>query len=54
MTESQPPNRPAIHDSDTELIQAVNSGHVDLLPKLVQRYELRLYSALSTLPRDPA
>ncbi len=54
MTESQPPNRPAIHDSDTELIQAVNFGQVDLLPELVRRYEQRLYTFGRRMCGNPA
>jgi RNA polymerase sigma-70 factor, ECF subfamily len=44
MAESQPPNRPAIHDNDTELIQAINSGRSDLFGELVRRYEQKLYT----------
>lgn len=54
MTESRPPNRPAIHDSDTELIQAINSGRADLFPELVQRYEQPLYTFGRRMCGNPA
>lgn len=54
MAESQPPNRPAIHDSDTELIQAINSGRSELFPELVQRYEQKLYSFGRRMCGNPA
>jgi RNA polymerase sigma-70 factor, ECF subfamily len=54
MTESQPPNRPAIHDSDTELIQAINAGREDLFPELVKRYEQRLYTFGRRMCGNPA
>ncbi|MFO7707253.1 MAG: RNA polymerase sigma factor [Desulfobacterales bacterium] len=54
MTESQPPNRPAIHDSDTELIQAINAGSENLFPELVRRYEQRLYTFGRRMCGNPA
>lgn len=54
MTESHPPNRPAIHDSDSELIQAINSGRGDLFPELVRRYEQRLYTFGRRMCGNPA
>lgn len=54
MTEYQPPNRPAIHDSDTELIQAINAGREDLFPELVRRYEQRLYTFGRRMCGNPA
>ncbi|MCU0559612.1 MAG: RNA polymerase sigma factor [Desulfobacterales bacterium] len=54
MAESHPPNRPAIHDSDTELIQAINSGREDLFPELVRRYEQRLYTFGRRMCGNPA
>ena len=54
MAESQPPNRPAIHDSDTELIQAINSGRNDLFQELVRRYEQKLYTFGRRMCGNPA
>ncbi len=54
MTESHPPKRPAIQDSDTELIHAINSGRQDLFPELVRRYEQKLYTFGRRMCGNPA
>ena len=37
-------NRKKVTDQDTELIEAINAGHSDRFPELLQRYEQKLYN----------
>jgi RNA polymerase sigma-70 factor, ECF subfamily len=54
MAQSRPPNRLAIHDSDSDLILAINSGRRDLFQELVRRYEQKLYTFGRRMCGNPA
>jgi RNA polymerase sigma-70 factor (ECF subfamily) len=40
-------------DNDTALITRINSGHTDLFPELVRRYEQKLYNFGIRMCKDP-
>jgi RNA polymerase sigma-70 factor (ECF subfamily) len=54
MTAAPRPNRPTIHDNDTELIQAITAGQTEKFSELVRRYEQKLYNFGRRMCGDPA
>ena len=52
MTTAKNPNHKNVKDNDFDLIQSINSGHVDKFHDLVKRYEQNLYNFGLRMCRD--
>jgi len=52
MTSSKKPKQQKVKDEDFDLIQAINSGQVELFHDLVKRYEQKLYNFSLRMCRD--